>query len=365
MAHRDLIDGGFAAMAAAAMGRRSLLKAGGLAAAGLLAARQGFAQDKPAEIVLANWGGDATQHFDDAFCKPFTADTGIPVVIDGSGPETAKIRAMVEAGNVAWDVVDSSIADSVLLGGQGLLRKIDYSIVSKDKVVSGLAYEYGVANYLFSNLLAYDAKALGGKVPQNWAEFWDVEAFPGMRTLRRDIEGVLEVALLADGVALDAIYPIDEDRAFKKLKEIVPHTIFWSSGSESQQLMRDGEAVMGCLWSTRATQLNREDPERFGLHFNQGQLLPGSWVVPTANPAGDFAFQFIASMQTPERQAKLFDAWNLAPANPAAAPFVSPDKAALNPTSVENLPKQFSINVEWYIENQERVKARFLEEISG
>ena len=231
-------------------------------------------------------------------------------------------------------------------------------------MIPGFAYEFAVASYLFSSIISYDKKVLGGTVPNGWADFWNVEKFPGKRAMYKHIEGTLEAALIADGVPLDKVYPIDEERAFAKLKQILPHAIFWNSGSESQQLMRDGETVMGNLWSTRATQLAKEDGERFGLDFNGGLLLPAAWGVVAKNPGGDAVFQAIAKMLDPEVQAKVFAATNLSPSNPAAEKFIAKEMVPYNPTSAENVAKQVPVNVQWYIDNQERVQTKFLELIA-
>ena len=106
-------------------------------------------------------------------------------------------------------------------------------------------------------------------------------------------------------------------------------------------------------------------PERFGLDFNGGLLLPGSWGVIANNPAGDTAFQVVAKLLDPEIQAKVFAATGLSPSNPAAEAFVPADLAAINPTSAANAAKQQLVDVAWYTENQERVQTKFLELISG
>src|SRR5438309_6091061 len=51
-----------------------------------------------------------------------------------------------------------------------------------------------------------------GKRPTTWAEFWDAKKFPGPRTLRAGVygTGAYEEALLADGVPMDKLYPMDE-----------------------------------------------------------------------------------------------------------------------------------------------------------
>ena len=63
------------------------------------------------------------------------------------------------------------------------------------------------------------------------------------------IQGQLEAVLLADGVKPEEIYPLDVDRAFKKLEPLLPNLIFWDAGAQSQQLFRDGEVVMGNIWA--------------------------------------------------------------------------------------------------------------------
>jgi putative spermidine/putrescine transport system substrate-binding protein len=344
-----------------ALDRRRFLA--GLAALGLLpdaAQAQGARQ-----VVLANWGGDSIRHFQTIFGEPFTRETGTRVVIDGSGPAAGRIRAMVEARRVTWDVCDSSVANSVILGRQNLVQKMDYGRVDRAAVFPEFTYEYCVAAYLFSNVLTWDTSKFGGRAPQSWADFWNVRDFPGRRTMRRDLQGAFEIALLADGVPMNQLYPLDERRAMAKLREIKPHTIFWSSAADSQTLLREGEVTMGCLWSTRASQVGRDTRGRIRFTLNQGQIIPGVWVVPTDNPGGPLAFDFIRSMQNPERQAALFRAWDLAPANPAGGALIPADLAEVNLASEANRQRQFPIDAQWYIDNQERLQPIFLDLISS
>src|SRR5262245_56535450 len=86
--------------------RRRILEAGALL--GIAPAVLGLARPAEAaeEIVIANWGGDAERAEGEGWGKPFTAETGIGVKIDGSGPMPGNIRAMVEAKDVKWDVAE-------------------------------------------------------------------------------------------------------------------------------------------------------------------------------------------------------------------------------------------------------------------
>ena len=60
-------------------------------------------------------------------------------------------------------------------------------------------------------------------VPASWADFWDVKRFSGPRGLRNNPRGTLEIALLADGISAEKLYPLNLDRAFAKLDELRPH----------------------------------------------------------------------------------------------------------------------------------------------
>ena len=182
------------------LSRRDLLK--GLAALGLAAtlapafARLASAQARK-EVVLANFGGDAVKAFTEAFVVPYEK-TGGKMVIDGSGPSNGKIKTMVEARNVTWDVADSGVAGTGELGPLGMLEEIDYTIVDKGKVIPEFAYKYGVLNYTFSTVMAWDTKRVGGT--PTLADFFDLKKYPGKRMLRKNSQAMMELALLADGV---------------------------------------------------------------------------------------------------------------------------------------------------------------------
>jgi putative spermidine/putrescine transport system substrate-binding protein len=340
--------------------RRTFLA--GLTALGLVPMAGAEAAAK--EIVLVNWGGDALKFFATAWGEPYTKESGVKVVLDGTGPSVGKIKAMVDAKKVTWDVCDSGSGSCLVMGRQGYLDEFDYSVVDKSKLLRPqFAYDWGIANYFFSYVIAYDTAKFGDKAPKGWADFWDLKAFPGKRTMRKDVQGTLEAALMADGVPIGKVYPIDVERAFKKLKEIKSEIIFWASGAESQQLIRDGEVTMGSLWNTRVNALVADTKERITWTWNQGILCDGVWVVPKGNPAGKDVYKFIASTQVPERQIALFLAFGNGPANPAAIPLVPAEKKRFDPAS--NAEVQLPIYAAWYGEHQERVNNDFLDLISS
>ncbi len=318
------------------------------------------------ELVVVNWGGDAVGAYEDIWAKPFmAANPGLAVSINGAGPTSGKIKAMVESGSVSWDVCDRNVSASIELGRQDLLQKVDWSIVSQDKVRPIHRSDWGVGAYLYSFVITWDTAALKSPPPQNWADFWNVKHFPGKRTLRNNIEGVLEAALLADGVPADQIYPIDVDRALEKIKEIKADTIFWATGAESQQLFRNREVAMGNLWHTRSALLTKEVGDQIQFTFNEGVLFAGAWVVPKGAPAGKRAWEFIAATQDPQSQVELFNRVGNGPINPSAAELVSDALKPLNCGSPENLAKQIACDNEWYASHYATVLPLYMDVISS
>jgi putative spermidine/putrescine transport system substrate-binding protein len=316
------------------------------------------------ELVVVNYGGDAVTAMTKAWADPYNKTASLKAVIDGSGPTSAKMKAMVESGKVTWDVVDRNLIAAIELGRQNLLEKIDYSIVDKTKVRPEHAGEWGIGAYIYANVLAYQTDAFGGRIPKTWADFYNLKDFPGKRTMRKYLDGQLETALLADGVTPDKLYPLDVRRALDKIKSIKKDVIFWATGAESQQLFRDKEVSMGSVFNTRALVAKRESNGQVDFHFNQASAWIGAWLTPKGNPAGKEAFKFMAATQDPASQVELFKMLGNGPVNPAAASMVPAELRGVDPGSPENYKIQIPADPEWYATNSATVLNQYLEAIS-
>ena len=171
---------------------------------------------------------------------------------------------------------------------------------------------------------------------------------------------------MAAGVPFDKVYPIDMKLALEKFKEIKEHCIYWSSGSESEQVIRTGEAVMGAIWHTRASVLSRESNDRMSWTWNQAVLQPGIFVVPKGNPAGAIAQTLLASMTAkPEPQIGLLGLLGNGPSNPKAAAMVPPELRRFNPTDPDNAKPQLVIDGEWWGANYPDANAKYVDTISA
>ncbi len=318
-------------------------------------------------LVMVNWGGIANEGFGRFYGAPFTAaNPGVAVTQDSTGPSAGRIRSMVESGRVTWDLCDSSASSSFLLGRMNLLTRMDYSIIDRSKVIGpGFALEYGAAPYSFSSVLAYDSSKFPN-APTSWADFWDLRRFPGQRLLRRDALATLDAATMSLGRAPEQVYPIDTRAALRRVAEIRRNCVFWNSGSESEQFLRTGEAVMGQIWHTRATVLNRESNGRIKFIWNQGLLQAGIFVIPRGNPGGEMAQRLLASMlANSEGQVGLLGLLGNGPTNPAAAAQVPAELKPNNPTDPENERLQLTLNGEWWGANYQQANQDYLDTITG
>ena len=191
--------------------RRQMLQ-GFAALMGTTALGAGAARAQEGRLVFVNWGGDALDAMDEAFGTPFTEETGIEVLYDGSGPTEGAITAQVQGGNPTWDLVDADPFSSQALGRKGLMEPIDYDIVDEAKQREGFGWEYSSSCYFYSYVIAYDATRFD-EPPTSIADFFDTEKFPGKRAMYKWGVGMWEALLLGDGVARSDLYPLDLDHA--------------------------------------------------------------------------------------------------------------------------------------------------------
>jgi putative spermidine/putrescine transport system substrate-binding protein len=340
--------------------RAFLAAAGALSAAGALAPLSS-ARAKQFDgkmVTFASWGGSFQDAQKIAYCEPFVTDTGATVL--QAGPvDFAKFRTMVESGQPVWDVVDVTIEFLYNGAKDGLFEKVDKRAVHTDRIDPRFVHDFGIGDIVWSYNIAYSTTAFNdANHPRSWADIFDVKRFPGTRTLRDRVAPMLEIALLADGVAPEKIYPIDVDRAFKKLDTIKKNTIFWETNSQSQQLFTDGEVTSGLILNGRAYDAIKKGA-KMALEWNQNIQSVDYLVIPKGCKRLDIAMALIDSMTVAENQAKVANLIAYSPTNPKA--FASIDKAVAPwlSTNPENAKQGFVINAEYWRDNLQKLSERW------
>jgi putative spermidine/putrescine transport system substrate-binding protein len=362
---KETLTEGAQAFKAGKMDRRAFLAlcaATGFVSASVIAGNAEAAAD---HIVMWNWGGQSEECHGNAIGKPFMEATGMPLIFDTSGPLQGKIKEMVDSGNVTADVADADLFDAIALGPTGHLEPIDYSVVSKEKTLPNYALEYGISIILYGYAFVYDTQAYGDNPPNNWADFFDTKKFPGKRSLYKWANGSLEAALMADGVAKDALYPLDMPRALAKIKSIKEDSLYWGSGSEAHSMVVNGEVSMGMIWQNRGKNIETDTDGRYKLVMNEALAMPGAYIVPKGNPAGREAImKFIATAQEPAAQLQLLDCLGMTPSNPAAFAQIPEGQQPYAITSAMNIDGVAFNDPVWWGNNGGDAVNAFLEAIS-
>jgi putative spermidine/putrescine transport system substrate-binding protein len=335
--------------------RRFLGRAGAVAAS---ATFMPFARAQAPGIVVTCWGGDYEKAIKSCFAEPFTKETGIGVSLVNNADLT-KMKVQVDSKNVQWDVFDS-VGPQITAGArQGLWEDIDGKIVDRSDLVSPGAKDY-VGTYLFGGGVAYDPKRVPeGKRPQNFKDFWDVQRFPGRRGLRTRISETLEMALVADGVAPDKLYPLDVERGFKALDRIKPAVKKWiETTPETITLLTSNEIDYSYTYMSRvfpAQKAGLSVAMATGQTINSLEYL----AVPKYSKNKDAAMRYVAFCLRPDRQAVFANTVFFAPNARKAVPLVAAESRQYMPDVLNR--SNIIMNDAWWADKYDTLQKRFTE----
>jgi len=337
------------------------------------------------DLTIVSWGGAYSTSQQNAYHAPYMAkNPGVNIVNDESSAEAvAKLRAMAEAGNVTWDVVDVVAADSIRLCDEGLAMEIDpgeWLAPAPDGTPASedfgefLVNDCFIPQIVYSTTVGYrtDVEAWGGRTPEDICAIFDLENFPGQRSLERRPINNLEWALICDGVDIADVYDVLETdegqaRAFAKLDTIKDSTIWWTAGAETPQRLADGEVVMGSTYNGRLFALIEEQDQPVEMLWDYQMLDLDGWIIPAdvdeaKLPLIKDYIRFATDTQRLADQAKWI---SYGPARASSAPLVSThadlgiDMAPHMPTDPDNNETGFLFNYEWWADNRDDLDAKF------
>jgi putative spermidine/putrescine transport system substrate-binding protein len=312
------------------------------------------------QLTIVSFGGAYQEGQSKALFQPAAKALGITIK-EETYSGIADLRLRVKAGAVAWDIVASGSGSAARAGTEGLLEPLDYKTIDVSSFAPGMTQEYCVGGDVFSNVLAWNTQTYGDKGPQTWADFWDVKKFPGKRAYRKTVAGSLEPALMADGVPPEKVYevlsaPGGIERAIRKIRELKPYiAVWWSSGAQHAQLMKDGEVDMITGWNGRFDVVAK-DGAKVAYTFNQGLLDYDCFAVPKGTPNKALAMKFLNEISKPQYQAEFTKYITYGPTNKKAYDGHGIDAAYAKklPSYPENAAKQILLDVSWYTKNEAR-----------
>ncbi len=218
---------------------------------------------------------------------------------------------------------------------------------------------YGIGNIVWSYNIGYSTRTFSGdNHPKSWADVFDVKRFPGKRALNDSASPNMEIALMADGVPPDKLYPLDVERAFAKLNTIKNDIIFWQTNSQSQQLLVDGEIACGTILNGRAYDAVKKGG-KLAIEWNQNIQSIDYLVVPKGSKHLPLAMGLIDEMTVAENQAKVANLVAYSPTNPKAFAWIDKDIAPWLATNPANADKGFLLNAEYWRDHLKTLQDRW------
>ncbi|HEV2108354.1 MAG TPA: extracellular solute-binding protein [Thermomicrobiales bacterium] len=309
-------------------------------------------------MTVASLGGNYQAAQAEAYFKPFEVATGVTIRQDTA--VLGDVQRQVDDDAVIWDVVCLPTEEVLPLARASYLTPIDYSVIDTSTLLTetGIVMQHGVGADFFSTVIIYPIEA--ERVPEGWADFWDVKRFGAGRALKKDPVGTLEFALLASGVPRDQLYPLDVERAFASLALITPDVVIWYEDSKQPiELILADEIQMASAWNVRTALPDALG--KFGITWQGGMLSGDSWVVPRRTKNADLAMSFISYATRAVPNANFCRLLPFGPVNRESLDFLRPDTLRILPTAIPHLSEQFVENWNYWVDNRERLTARFNE----
>lgn len=312
-------------------------------------------------IAVASYGGVYQDALRKAFYDPTAQHLGIKIN-EFTLESIANVRTQVKAGDVQWDVVELYSGQCQQAADEGLLEPLDYNVIKADGIPKELVQSHWIGFTAYSSVLAWNKNTYKDNPPKSWADFFDTKKFPGRRALSAyGAEMNAELALMADGVAKDQLYPLDLDRAFKKLEAIKPDiAVWWNSGAQQAQLAQNEEVDMLAIWVSRIDAAIKAGAP-FEYTYNQGVMDVECLVIPKGSKKRDLAMKAIADFVSPDFQANLPQYIPYGPANQKAYETgkITPEMTKNSVTSPENQAMQVIMDKPWWAANGQAAQERW------
>lgn len=324
------------------------------------------------QIVISSWGGSIQEAMRKAYFEPFEKETGIKVVEQTYGIKgLSKLKLQMAAGGAEIDLLDGPPFWTAIGRDNDITDSIDYSDFHNTgdhmpEALNDYGYSYGTVSWG----LAYNTRSYPNGGPQSWADAWDTDKFPGLRSMFAPIAARhIEYALMADGLATAKVNPLDDakiDRGFKKLADLKDHVGAWyGSLAQAQSLLLSQEIDVAEFVNGRA-HAAQDLGEPIEFTYNEAVMNLLTWVLAKGAPNRDNAIKFLAFSSRPDRQAAFAEQIYYGPTNSKGLEYIGSDKTLSRlPSYPDNMAKQVLLDGEFWAKNIGKLKSRWAEITSG
>jgi len=315
------------------------------------------------DLTVVGWGGASQEVHRNVYFDPFKKANGAALIEDSYNGGLAKIKAMVDTKSVTWDAILVEAPELLRGCENGLFEALPWDkIGEKSDFIDAAVSDCGVGSYVWSVALSYDGDVLKDG-PKNWADFWDVKKFPGKRGLRKGAKFNLEIALMADGVAVDKVYEVlatseGQARAFKKLDQLKANIQWWESGAQPAEWLASGDVVMTTAYNGRITNANKEG-KNFQITWDGQIYAVDSWAVVKGSENKDAAINFVSFASAKDNQVKFPEGIPYGVTNRGAIAALPAALGNQLPTAEANLKNALASNTEFWIDYEDELNERY------
>lgn len=266
------------------------------------------------QVIWADYGGPTNESRQVAYFDEFIDATGVDVV--SVVPADSMVNSMLEGAEGDYDAIHVGL-EKAYRYFDGLAELP--AEVPRDEELPADIRDHAFGTFIVGHALGYMTDTFPNGGPETWADFWNVDEYPGLRAWPGSpgsYDSTCEVALLSQGVAPEDLYPLDLDRCSEIMDELRPHMVFYTSYPEVQQLLVSGTASMALSPTGQYTALMNAG-EDVTISWNEAIVAPNVMVIPVRAPNPENVFALADFMTDPERQAVFVDRTKYGPGNPA------------------------------------------------
>jgi spermidine/putrescine-binding protein len=316
-------------------------------------------------MTYATWGGQYTDTLRKYMLTPFTKATGVTVQTPSApGEFVPKLQAQAASGQVTWSITDPGEDDAMVMAQKNLLTKIPPDL--KSFLIAHLGQDevtdYGPSIAAYSDVIVCNPDIVQ-KCPTNVQQFWDTKNYPGRRAMYADgWDDNLAYGLEAAGVPRDQVFSnMDVQKAFQSLDKIKPAIdVWWKTGDQSQQIIRDKEVGMAIMWDGRAYQVKDQGMKQLQISHDGMVLSRELLVVPKDAPNKNAAYAFMRWYAThPKDEAGWVADMGYGVANKKVFDYMSKQDAAKIATEPANLKVTVPLDAQWVVANRDKLVPQF------
>ncbi len=285
------------------------------------------------DLTVASWGGAYETAQRKAVFAPFSETTGHAVEAVQYDGTVAALRDRAAAEG--WDVIDMLADQARVACADGLLLRLDPQALVGNAAMADFAphtpTRCAIPQNVYARVMAYDERAFPGIKPTRIEDFFDTARFPGKRAVQHGPDGILEWALLAEGVPPEQVYGLlSTDRglrlAFRKLDTIRDDILWWDDPAQPAQMLAEGRAVIASGFNGRFFDVARRGAVPVDIAWDGRIIGTEVWAIPATTETAGLARRFLVHALQPAIMARFSERIPYGPARKSAF-----ERIGLNP----------------------------------